>query len=56
MGIIEDGVDDDEARYFEVPSAGRHGRSPAITLESMTPLAQVEQGAGFRIDNENNIP
>jgi hypothetical protein len=63
VGIIEDGVDDDEARYFDMPVtvvvkedvvAGRI----LITLESqMTPFGPGEsKELGFRVDNQNNIP
>ncbi len=63
VGIIEDGVDDDEARYFDMPVtvvvkedvvAGRL----LITLESqMTPFGPGQsKELGFRVDNENNIP
>ena len=63
VGIIEDGVDDDEARYFDMPVtvvvkedvvAGRL----LITLESqLTPFGPGEsKELGFRVDNQNNIP
>ena len=62
VGIIEDGVDDDEARYFDTRDrrgqGRRRGRRLLITLESqMTPFGPGQsKEIGFRVDNENNIP
>lgn len=63
VGIIEDGVDSDEARYFDLPvnivvkDDVVAGRLEITQVSAMTPFgAEQSKSVEFRITNGNNVP